>query len=102
MPRRRESPPVPSKRKTNLTCDGTAQDYRRHVYRGEEICEASREAWRVHCMYYRYTGIYETRDPATAHPFMYKGRKKPIKRERNGVYHDVRNKSKSSKDPRNG
>lgn len=101
MSRRRVNPPVPSKRKTNKVCDGTAADYRRHVYRGEPICAASREAWRIQHRYYYYTGLYETKDPETAHPFMYR-KSKPIKRDRGGVYHDSRNKSKNSKDPRNG
>ena len=55
-----------------MACDGTVQDYRRHSKRGEEPCQESREAWRRAVRYYRYTGVYEDRDPLKAHPFMYR------------------------------
>lgn len=83
-----------------MPCDGTAQDYRRHSHRGEDPCPESREAWRVQVRYYSHTGLYESRDPEQAHPFMYATPKKHQKRD--GEFLDRRNKSKSDKDPRNG
>lgn len=100
MPRQRENPPHPSKRETNLTCDGTAQDYRRHSHRGEEPCAESRDAWRIQVRYYSHTGLYESRDPEQAHPFMY-SKPKNKSRKRNTPSVDRHNRGKNSKDPRN-
>jgi len=30
-----------------LPCDGSIEDYKRHLYRGEEACPASKSAWRT-------------------------------------------------------
>ena len=76
MSRSRVNPPEPPIDPDAVkACDGTAQDYRRHSHRGEEPCVESREAWRVQCRMYRYTGVYDTfstEDPTQVHPFMYR------------------------------
>ncbi len=86
MSRSRVNPPA-VRPPDSLPCDGTAEDYRRHSYYGEQACDASREAWRVQCRMYRYTGVYDdfsTEDPSQVHPFFYKKAKRQnIKR--NGV-----------------
>lgn len=85
MSRSRVNPPQPPVKDDVLPCDGTAQDYRRHSHRGEVPCDASREAWRVQCRLYRYTGVYgvfSTEDPSQVHPFFYKKAKRQnIKRD---------------------
>ena len=88
MSRSRVHPPQPPEDPAAvLQCDGTAKDYRRHSYRGETPCDASREAWRIQCRLYRATGIYDTplaEEPSQVHPFFYKKAKRQnIKR--NGV-----------------
>lgn len=88
MSRSRVHPPKPPLNPDKvLPCDGTVQDYRRHSHRGEVPCPESREAWRVQCLMYRYTGVYDdfsTDDPTQVHPFFYKKAKRQnIKR--NGV-----------------
>jgi hypothetical protein len=74
--RQRVNPPEPPVDSAAVKqCDGTAQDYRRHSHRGETPCDASREAWRKACRFYRYTGIYADReedDATQQHPFMYR------------------------------
>jgi hypothetical protein len=96
--RGRKNPPSPPKSDDVLPCDGTAADYRRHSHRGEEPCPESREAWRIQCRLYRYTGIYDvpiTDDPSQVHPFFYRKAKRN-QQKRNGVYpgHKGRNKTR--------
>jgi len=98
MPRQRENPPSPSKRETNMGCDGTAQDYRRHSHRGEEPCAASRDAWRQQCRFYRHTGLYEEGDPERVHPFFYS--KPKMKDPGTGATINAKNRKQRSKDPR--
>lgn len=85
MSRSRVSPKRERPADGGMPCDGTPQDYRRHSHYGEEPCAESREAWRVHCRMYRYTGVYDsfsTDDPSQVHPFFYKKAKRQnIKRD---------------------
>lgn len=88
MSRSRVNPPSPPVREGVLQCDGTAKDYRRHSHRGEVPCDASREAWRIQCRLYRFTGIYDTskvEEPSQLHPFFYR-KPKRNQQKRDGVY----------------
>lgn len=93
MPRSRKAPerPAPAGAKA---CDGTVQDYRRHSYRGEEPCPESREAWRNAKRHYDATGIWADRDPAKAHPFMFRTAKRRAQK-RDGAYANSKSKHKN-------
>ena len=98
MSRSRVNPPEPPINPEAVKqCDGTAADYRRHSHRGEDPCPASREAWRIQCRLYRYTGIYDipiTDDPTQVHPFFYRKAKRN-QQKRNGVYPGHKSRSKT-------